>query len=74
MLDHGDGQGLMNAEERKEYLKKWINTQAHDEDSFTALHFASFFGNLYLIQFLITNGANPNATNRCDINMLHVGA
>jgi palmitoyltransferase ZDHHC13/17 len=64
----------MSLSERKEYLKKWIDTQARDDDSFTALHFASFFGNLYLIQLLLKHGANPLATNKCDINMLHVAA
>jgi ankyrin repeat protein len=44
------------------------------EDSFTPLHFASFFGNISLIKYLISQGANPYVTNACNINMLHVGA
>ena len=58
----------------KEYLRNWINVQSRCDDSFTALHFASFFGNYEMIEYLILHGANPYATNDSDINMLHVGA
>ena len=44
------------------------------EDSFTALHFASFHGNLMLIRLLIKHGADFRAENRNGVNMLHVCA
>ena len=43
--------------------KNWINTSSKGEDGFTALHQASFRGNLKLIQFLIEHGANMYAIN-----------
>lgn len=45
-----------------------------DQDQFTAMHYASFFGNFHMIQYLINLGGDPFATNPCDINMLHVAA
>ena len=44
------------------------------EDGFTALHLASFYGNLKSIEALIAAGADPHATNRQGINMLIVAA
>mmetsp|Transcript_40416 Transcript_40416/g.38905 ORF Transcript_40416/g.38905 Transcript_40416/m.38905 type:complete len:284 (-) Transcript_40416:64-915(-) len=41
---------------------------------FTALHFASYHGNHAMLQMLVEAGANAYATNKQDINMLHVGA
>jgi ankyrin repeat protein len=38
------------------------------------MHFASFFGNYGLIQYLIEEGGDAFATNAQEINMLHVGA
>lgn len=55
-------------------LREWVNVQSKCEESFTALHFASFFGNLTLAVYLIGVGADPFSTNKCDINMLHVAA
>ena len=50
--------------------------QTFDVDicGFTALHFASYHGNPKMIDLLIEAGANPYATNRQEINMLHVAA
>ena len=55
-------------------LADWINSQSKCEDSFTAMHFASFFGNFEMIEYLMSHGGNPMATNKSDINMLHVAA
>jgi palmitoyltransferase ZDHHC13/17 len=44
------------------------------EDAFTALHYASFNGNLEMIKLLIKHGASINAVNKMGINMLHVAA
>lgn len=38
-------------------IKAWINLRT-DEDGFTALHFASFRGNLTLIKMLMKYGAD----------------
>lgn len=59
---------------RESLLKDWVNTKSKGEDGFTPMHFASFHGNLTLIKMLIANGANIEAKNRQDINMLHVAA
>jgi ankyrin repeat protein len=48
---------------RKIVAKNWINTSSKGEDGFTALHQASFRGNLKLIQFLLLHGANMYAIN-----------
>ena len=61
-------------EERVRLLRKWINRQTVGEEGFTVLHFASFHGNLTLIRYLISKGANVQAINRHRINMLHVAA
>ena len=44
------------------------------EDSFTALHFAAFHGNLRLIRMLINYGADIYSKNKSGVNMLHVAA
>lgn len=59
---------------RKILLKSWINSHSRGDDGFTALHFASFHGNMGLIRLLVKHGANVKAQNRQGINMLHVSA
>jgi palmitoyltransferase ZDHHC13/17 len=54
-------------------LKEWINTKT-DEDGFSALHFASFRGNINAINLLIDLGADMYARNNFGINVLHVAA
>lgn len=54
-------------------MKQWVNAQTLD-DGFSALHYASFRGNIVLIKLLIKNGANISAKNKFGINMLHVAA
>jgi ankyrin repeat protein len=41
---------------------------------FTALHFAAYHGNPRTIDLLVDAGANVYATNKQEINMLHVAA
>lgn len=53
---------------------QWINSKSKCEDSFTPLHFSSFHGNYELINYLLKNGGDPFAKNKCDINMLHCAA
>lgn len=45
-----------------------------DEDGFSALHFASFRGNLNIIQALLDNGADMYQRNNFGINVMHVAA
>ena len=61
-------------EERKVKLKGWINSISLGDDGFTALHFASFHGNMQMIKLLVKHGANIHAQNKQGINMLHVAA
>lgn len=58
---------------REKQIEIWVNHKT-EEDGFAALHFASFRGNLNLIQLLIQNGANMNQKNNFGINVLHVAA
>lgn len=60
--------------ENVELLKKWINIQSQCEESFTALHFASFYGNIYMCKYLLSMGGDAFVTNQHYINMLHVAA
>ena len=43
-------------------------------EQFTALHLASFKGNMNAIHTLIEHGADPQALNLFGLNMLHVAA
>jgi ankyrin repeat protein len=43
--------------ETDEDIRKWMNAQTL-KDKFTALHFASFKGNLNSIKILVENGAD----------------
>jgi palmitoyltransferase ZDHHC13/17 len=51
----------------------WINAKT-EEDGFGALHFASFRGNINLIELLLANGADMYIRNNFGINVLHVAA
>jgi ankyrin repeat protein len=59
---------IENSEDEKmkrlSILKEWINKPSKGEEGFTALHFASFHGNMRLIKYLIKNGANVYAKNK----------
>jgi len=54
-------------------IKQWINYRT-DDDGFTALHFASFRGNVTLINLLLSHGADMNVKNNFGINVMHVAA
>jgi len=54
-------------------IHQWVNHKT-DEDGFAALHFASFRGNINLIQLFIKNGANIHQQNNFGINVMHVAA
>ena len=51
-----------------------MNLQSRGEEGFTALHFASFHGNIRIIKLLVKHGANVFVQNKQDINLLHVAA
>ena len=50
--------------ERLEKLKQWVNLKSKGEEGFTALHFASFHGNMKMIKILTNYGANVHVRNR----------
>jgi ankyrin repeat protein len=54
-------------------LHDWVN-QKTNADKFTALHLASFRGNVHNIKLLIREGADIYAKNKYGINMIHVAA
>jgi ankyrin repeat protein len=56
-----------------EQLRIWINEKTK-EDGFSALHFASFRGNIDLIECLMHNGADMEQKNIFGINVMHIGA
>ncbi|CDW75351.1 dhhc zinc finger domain containing protein [Stylonychia lemnae] len=75
LCDHILNHSLIpNRDDRKKLLQGWIGLQTQSEEGFTALHFASYYGNMPLIRFLIDNGASDQAVNKHRINMLHVSA
>eukprot|EP00349_Pseudokeronopsis_sp_Brazil_P002566 CAMPEP_0202959490 /NCGR_PEP_ID=MMETSP1396-20130829/3674_1 /ASSEMBLY_ACC=CAM_ASM_000872 /TAXON_ID= /ORGANISM="Pseudokeronopsis sp., Strain Brazil" /LENGTH=48 /DNA_ID= /DNA_START= /DNA_END= /DNA_ORIENTATION= len=47
-----------------ETLKEWINQHSKGDEGFTALHFASFHGNMKNIRLLLKYGANIHAKNK----------
>lgn len=55
-------------------LKDWINQNDNTSEGFSALHYASFHGNMRAIKYLIDHGADITLTNHTRINMLHVAA
>ena len=54
-------------------IREWINSQTHQE-KWSALHYASFSGNLDAVYTLIENGADIKSLNANGLNMLHVAA
>ena len=51
-------------------IDQWVNLK-DKEDNFTALHFASFRGNVDMCEILLENGAYIHAENNYGINVLH---
>ena len=67
---------LLNEEEKKskeQIFLNFINAKT-EKDSLTALHFASFRGNIKAIKLLINNGAEINALTVNGLNMIHKAA
>lgn len=54
-------------------MKVWINAKTK-EDGFAALHFASFRGNIAVINVLLESGADMYQRNNYGINVMHVAA
>ena len=57
----------------RETLLEFLNSKTLN-DGWTALHYASFAGNLDAIYSLIQNGADYKLLNLNGLNMLHVAA
>lgn len=57
----------------QEAITSWIN-QSTFQEYFTALHYASFRGNVHICKTLINNGADINAKNKAGLNVLHIAA
>lgn len=55
-------------------MKNWINKPTIGEEGFFCLHFAAFHGNMLMVRYLISKGADAYALNRHRINMLHVAS
>ena len=54
-------------------LVQWINSKTTKEQ-LTALHFASFKGNLRVTKMLIEHGANVNLRDKNGLTVIHVAA
>ena len=52
-------------------IAEWINAPTKKE-YFTALHYASLYGNVKICKMLIDLGADINAKNKYGLNVLHV--
>lgn len=61
-------------ENNKKKMKSWINRKTEGKEGFTAIHLASFNGNLTIIRFLERHGADIYAENNFSLNALHVSA
>jgi hypothetical protein len=56
----------------EEHLCNWANKQT--DEGFTALHFASYRGNLKMIEYFVALGCNISLKNRHGMNVLHISA
>lgn len=54
-------------------IADWVNKKTA-KDEFTALHYASFKGNLHILKGLMENGADMYAVNLYGLNVLHLAA
>jgi ankyrin repeat protein len=57
----------------KQQVQDWIDARSL-KDEFTALHLASYRGNMDAIRTLVSNGADQHAENYFGLNMIHVAA
>jgi len=65
--------------DRSERIKELVETEsdltrAWSSDGFTALHLASFFGNLESVKILVTNGADVTTTSRNPMAVAPMGS
>jgi len=56
----------------KKEIKKWVNEKS--EQGHTALHYASYRGNVEVVDKLIENGAEVEVVNNRGLNVLHMAA
>ncbi|CAI2361966.1 unnamed protein product [Moneuplotes crassus] len=61
-------------EKKKKKMKNWINTKTEGKEGFTALHLASFNGNLSIVRFLEKHGADIYVESNFCLNALHIAA
>ena len=54
-------------------IAEWVN-QKTIKDEFTALHYASFKGNIHILKLLMANGADMYTRNLFGLNVLHIAA
>jgi palmitoyltransferase ZDHHC13/17 len=54
-------------------LHDWVNLQT-TKDQFTALHYASYRGNIHFCEKLMENGADKEKQNAYGLNVLHIAA
>ena len=61
---------------QRNYEEQWISNyiNAVSQNDFTALHFASYRGNIETVETLIENGANINLRNSRGLNVIHMAA
>ena len=74
VLCMGNGDPEMSYNDKKKYLRSWINERTDCDNKFTALHYASYMGNHFLAQYLIKKGADFQLLAESKLNMLHVAA
>ena len=48
---------------RAHSLKEWVNLLTKNKQGFSALHFASFRGNLKMVKYLLAHEADPFVLN-----------
>lgn len=72
-LEHNLNDKALSFSRKQEILGLWANTPTDEE--FTALHFATYHGNFYLIKFLIEHAnADINKKNKFGSTLMHVAA
>lgn len=54
-------------------ITEWVNLST-SKDKFTALHYASFRGNIEVLDLLISYGADHKAKNEFGLNVMHIAA
>ena len=64
---------LAKKEMKQHEISVWVNLQT-EEEKFTALHYASFKGNVRIAQKLVDNGADIETRNANGLNVVHIAA